>query len=92
VAHKQFWLRPRRAGLVARFWADCELIHVAIGRLRTSSRPRPAYCVGFRSMWEASLAQAKELAISTDSFLGATSQIMIAQDTFTQAMNGAYGQ
>ena len=34
VAHKQFWLGPRRAGLVARFWANCELIHVSIGGAR----------------------------------------------------------
>jgi transposase InsO family protein len=34
VAHKQFWLGPRRAGLVARFWADCDLIHVLIGGAR----------------------------------------------------------
>ena len=37
VAHKQFWLGPRRAGLVARFWADCNLIHVSIcgARIKT---------------------------------------------------------
>ena len=34
MAHKQFWLGPRRAGLVARFWADCDLIHVSIGGAR----------------------------------------------------------
>jgi transposase InsO family protein len=34
VAHKQFWLGPARAGLVARFWADCDLIHVSIGGAR----------------------------------------------------------
>jgi transposase InsO family protein len=34
VAHKQFWLGPARAGLVARFWADCDLIHVLIGGAR----------------------------------------------------------
>jgi transposase InsO family protein len=34
VAHKQFWLGPRRAGLTARFWADCDLIHVSIGGAR----------------------------------------------------------
>jgi sugar diacid utilization regulator len=51
------------------------------------------YRVGFRFMWEASLAEAKQLAdISTDALLEATSQIMIAQDTFTQAMTGAYRQ
>jgi PucR C-terminal helix-turn-helix domain/GGDEF-like domain len=51
-----------------------------------------AYRVGFRYMWEATLAQAKQLDISTDAILEATSQIMIAQDTFTQAMTGAYRQ
>lgn len=49
-----------------------------------------AYRVGFRHMWEASLAQARELDIPADSILGATSQIVIAQDTFTQAMAVAY--
>ena len=49
-----------------------------------------AYRVGFRFMWEQSIARAKDLEISTDSILDATSQIMIAQDTFTQAMTGAY--
>jgi transposase InsO family protein len=34
VAHKQFWIGPRRAGLAARFWADCDLIHVSIGGAR----------------------------------------------------------
>jgi DNA-binding PucR family transcriptional regulator len=51
-----------------------------------------AYRVGFRYMWEESLVEAKQLGISTDSILEATSQIMIAQDTFTQAMTGAYRQ
>ncbi len=37
VAHKQFWLGPRRAGLVARFWADCDLIHVSIGAARVKT-------------------------------------------------------
>jgi transposase InsO family protein len=37
VAHKQFWLGPKRAGLVARFWADCELIHVSIGGARVKT-------------------------------------------------------
>jgi PucR C-terminal helix-turn-helix domain/GGDEF-like domain len=51
-----------------------------------------AYRVGFRFMWEESIVEAKKLGISTDSILDATSQIMIAQDTFTQAMTGAYRQ
>jgi hypothetical protein len=37
VAHKQFWLGPRRAGLVARFWANCDLIHVSIGGARVKT-------------------------------------------------------
>ena len=37
VAHKQFWLGPSRAGLVARFWADCDLIHVSIGGARVKT-------------------------------------------------------
>jgi transposase InsO family protein len=37
VAHKQFWLGPRRSGLVARFWADCDLIHVSIGGARVKT-------------------------------------------------------
>jgi hypothetical protein len=37
VAHKQFWLAPRRAGLVARLWADCDLIHVSIGGARVKT-------------------------------------------------------
>ncbi|MDH6197833.1 hypothetical protein M2272_004489 [Mycobacterium frederiksbergense] len=49
-----------------------------------------AYRVGFRFMWEASLAQAKAIGIPTDVILDATSQIMLAQDTFTQAMVGGY--
>jgi hypothetical protein len=49
-----------------------------------------AYRVGFRAMWEISLAEARELGVSTDAILATTSQLMIAQDTFTQAMAGAY--
>jgi len=37
VAHKRFWLGPRRAGLVAWFWADCDLIHVSIGGARVKT-------------------------------------------------------
>jgi len=37
VAHKQFWLGPKRAGLMARFWADCDLIHVSIGGARVKT-------------------------------------------------------
>lgn len=34
VAGKQFWLGPARAGVVVRFWADCDLIHLLIGGAR----------------------------------------------------------
>ncbi|ORA32113.1 PucR family transcriptional regulator [Mycobacterium aquaticum] len=51
-----------------------------------------AYRVGFRFMWETSLAQARDLDISPEAILATTSQIMLAQDSFTQAMTGAYRQ
>jgi PucR C-terminal helix-turn-helix domain/GGDEF-like domain len=51
-----------------------------------------AYRVGFRFIWEASLVEAKKLGIPAESVLATTSQILIAQDTFTQAMTGAYRQ
>jgi hypothetical protein len=31
VAGRQFWLGPVRAGMVIRFWADCQLIHLSAG-------------------------------------------------------------
>jgi hypothetical protein len=34
VAGRQFWLGPARAGLVIRFWADCQLIHLSAGSSR----------------------------------------------------------
>jgi transposase InsO family protein len=34
VAHRQFWLGPARAGMVIRFWADCQLIHLSAGGAR----------------------------------------------------------
>ena len=34
VAQRQFWMGTHRAGLVARIWADCDLIHVLIGGTR----------------------------------------------------------
>ena len=37
VCQRQFWMGPARAGMVARIWADCDLIHVLIGGIR--SRP-----------------------------------------------------
>ncbi|ABG96279.1 MULTISPECIES: PucR family transcriptional regulator [Rhodococcus] len=50
-----------------------------------------AYRVGFRFMWEATIAEARRNGdLSIDSILDATSQILLAQDTFTQAMTTAY--
>ena len=34
VGQRQFWMGPARAGMVARIWADCDLIHVLIGGIR----------------------------------------------------------
>jgi hypothetical protein len=34
VASRQFWLGPARAGMVIRFWADCQLIHLSAGGAR----------------------------------------------------------
>ena len=46
-----------------------------------------AYRIGFRFMWEQTLATARAAAIPTDSILDATARVFIAQDTFTQAMS-----
>jgi transposase InsO family protein len=37
VANRQFWMGTHRAGMTARIWADCDLIHVLAGgtRLKT---------------------------------------------------------
>jgi hypothetical protein len=51
-----------------------------------------AYRIGFRLMWEETLATARAAAIPTDSILDATARIFLAQDTFTQAMSTAYRQ
>jgi len=51
-----------------------------------------AYRIGFRFMWEETLAAARTAAIPTDSILDATARVFLAQDTFTQAMAGAYRQ
>jgi PucR C-terminal helix-turn-helix domain/GGDEF-like domain len=51
-----------------------------------------AYRIGFRFMWEETLATARAAAIPTDSILDATARIFLAQDTFTQAMSTAYRQ
>jgi len=37
VARRQFWLSPLRAGQVARFWADVDVIHISIGGSRVKS-------------------------------------------------------
>ncbi|MFV8317358.1 PucR family transcriptional regulator [Mycobacterium sp. 23] len=49
-----------------------------------------AYRIGFRFMWEQTLAVAREAAIPTDSILNATSRVFFAQERFTQAMSDAY--
>jgi PucR C-terminal helix-turn-helix domain/GGDEF-like domain len=51
-----------------------------------------AYRIGFRFMWEQTLAAARAAAIPTDSILDATARVFLAQDTFTQAMATAYRQ
>lgn len=51
-----------------------------------------AYRIGFRFMWEQTLAVARAAAIPTDSILHATSRVFFAQETFTQAMSDAYRQ
>jgi transposase InsO family protein len=34
VAGRQLWVGPARAGMVIRFWADCDLIHLSAGGAR----------------------------------------------------------
>jgi DNA-binding PucR family transcriptional regulator len=51
-----------------------------------------AYRIGFRFMWEETLAVARAAGIPTESILDATGRVFIAQDTFTQAMASAYRQ
>jgi hypothetical protein len=51
-----------------------------------------AYRIGFRFMWEKTIAAARAAAIPTDSILDATARVFLAQDTFTQAMTAAYRQ
>jgi PucR C-terminal helix-turn-helix domain/GGDEF-like domain len=51
-----------------------------------------AYRIGFRFMWEETLATARTAAIPTDSILDATARVFFAQDTFTQAMASSYRQ
>jgi len=42
VCQRQFWMGPHRAGMVARIWADCDLIHVLISG--SGSRPSAPTC------------------------------------------------
>ncbi|MDR3660288.1 MAG: helix-turn-helix domain-containing protein [Mycobacterium sp.] len=49
-----------------------------------------AYRIGFRLMWEQSVAAARDAGIPTESILGASAQIFLSQDEFTQAMTSAY--
>ncbi len=51
-----------------------------------------AYRIGFRFMWEQTLATARAAAIPTDSILDATARVFMAQDIFTQSMASAYRQ
>ncbi|OBA80342.1 hypothetical protein A9W99_19555 [Mycobacterium sp. 1164966.3] len=51
-----------------------------------------AYRMGFRFMWEETLATARAAAIPTESILDATARVFFAQETFTQAMSDAYRQ
>ncbi|HTX93472.1 MAG TPA: helix-turn-helix domain-containing protein [Mycobacterium sp.] len=51
-----------------------------------------AYRMGFRFMWEETLATARAASIPTDSVLDATARIFFAQETFTDAMSNAYRQ
>jgi transposase InsO family protein len=37
VEHRQFWMGTHRAGMVARIWADCDLIHVLISGIRVKT-------------------------------------------------------
>ena len=37
VTGRQFWMGTHRAGMVARIWADCDLIHVLIGGIRVKT-------------------------------------------------------
>ena len=51
-----------------------------------------AYRIGFRFMWEQTIATARAAAIPADSILNATARVFFAQETFTQAMSDAYRQ
>ena len=51
-----------------------------------------AYRIGFRFMWEETLAAARAAGIPNESMLEVTARVFTAQDTFTQAMSSAYRQ
>jgi len=51
-----------------------------------------AYRIGFRFMWEETLAAARAAGIPIESILEVTARVFTAQDTFTQAMASAYRQ
>lgn len=49
-----------------------------------------AYRIGFRFIWEQTLAAARASGMPTESILDATARVFLAQDIFTQAMASAY--
>jgi hypothetical protein len=51
-----------------------------------------AYRIGFRFMWEETLAAARAAGTPTESILNATARVFLAQDIFTQSMSTAYRQ
>jgi hypothetical protein len=51
-----------------------------------------AYRIGFRFMWEETLAAARAAGIPIEAILEVTARVFTAQDTFTQAMSSAYRQ
>src|SRR5271168_2873937 len=51
-----------------------------------------AYRIGFRYMWEETIATARAATIPTESILNATARIFFAQETFNEAMSNAYRQ
>src|SRR3984885_10056560 len=78
--------------------ADCDVSpaeHTGTARA-LAGVPLPAvmtaYRIGFRFMWEETIAAARAAAIPTDSILDATARVFLAQETFTQAMSSAYRQ
>ena len=51
-----------------------------------------AFRIGFRFMWEETLAAARAAGMPTESILEVAARVFTAQDTFTQAMSSAYRQ